>query len=179
MSLEVFVTSKGDTGKTLSYSLCKVTAGGADGNFFDFSASTFKAFGSIPGTNWRGTLTERTNPGVGSWTGGITSTPVAQFADGKYRMTVHDNADSNKSLAAVELFFHVGDEVELDAQILTTVGYDVDATVHEKIDGPAVGGYTGDVGSNIKADLAATANNALIISVVTMSVNFILKKRPE
>lgn len=129
MSLQVFVTSKGDIGKTLSFSLCKVATGGADGNFFDFSDSQFKAFGSITGTNWRGTLTERTNPGTGSWTGGITSTPIAQFADGKYRITVHDNADSNKSLAGLELFFQAGDEVGLDARILTTVGYDADSTL--------------------------------------------------
>lgn len=130
-----------------------------DNLVYDASDGTFKAIGSITGTNWDIGLTEGTTIYLGRWKGSISSTPIAQFSDGQYIGAVHDASDSNKSLAAGEVYFKAGDEVHLDIAPSQNIGYDADATVHAKL-----GGFDGGT-DNVKDKLADLGGNNILLSV--------------
>lgn len=159
MALTLSYVNLSRTGVSLNASVERVS----DGFFYDASDSTFKALADITGTNWRVTLTEGTTIQLGSWTGSIASTPVAQFSNGRYRVRVHNAADSDKTVVGGDVFMHEGDEVDVDADILDTAGYDSAATINLKL-----GSYSGASGdnNNVRDDIAASGANNIALSVL-------------
>src|SRR5437764_489577 len=90
------------TGSKLGYSIERLS----DGTFFDFADSTFKA---APGTPTAG-LPEDTGIFAGRYKLTLTPTPQAQFSDGDYTITIHDQSASNAVVAELSSTMHAGDD---------------------------------------------------------------------
>jgi hypothetical protein len=96
------------TGSQLGYSIERLN----DGSFYDFSTSTFVAVPTTPIAS----LPEDTGKFVGRYKITLTPTPVAQFADGDYAVTVHDQAASNHVVAQLAATMHAGDDATVIPQ---------------------------------------------------------------
>jgi len=90
------------TGTSLGYSIERLR----DGAFLDFSDSTFKPtpmslIASLP-------------EDIGSFSGRykttLTPTPVSQFTDGDYVVTVHNGGSANVAVAQLAVVMHAGDD---------------------------------------------------------------------
>jgi hypothetical protein len=90
------------TGSQLGYSIERLS----DGDFYDFSNSTFVA---TPVT-LISPLPEDTGSFIGRYKATLSSTPTAQFADGDYVVTVHDQANSNAVVAELAATIHSGND---------------------------------------------------------------------
>ena len=90
------------TGSKLGYSIERLT----DGSFYDFSNGTFVAAPTTPISN----LLEDAGIFLGRYKVTLTPTPVAQFTDGDYVVTVHDQAASNNVVAELAAAMHLGDD---------------------------------------------------------------------
>ena len=170
MSLNVLFSSIGRKGATVFFTVERTS----DTTFFDFSDSTFKAAGSITGTNYKGTITEGASWRKASWTGSIASTPTAQFSDGRYIVRVHDDADADDAvIGAVESYFQGGDEVRTEASITDVVGTpgSGQGTLHTKL-----GAYTGASSSNVK-DAISTLGTGMALSLSNNNVKILAVNR--
>ena len=91
------------TGSTLGYSVERLS----DGTFLDFADSTFKA---TPGTPIA-SLPEDTGNFAGRYKVTLSPTPAAQFTDGHYAVTVHDQKSSNAVVAELAAVLRNGDDL--------------------------------------------------------------------
>lgn len=90
------------TGRTLGYSIERL----ADGFLFDPSDSTFKASPASPVAP----LPEDVGVFAGRYKVTLTPTPVAQFADGDYAITIHDVGGSGRVVGQLACLFRSGDD---------------------------------------------------------------------
>ena len=90
------------TGSTLGYSIERLS----DSAFFDFNDSTFK----INPTSLISALPEDTGSFVGRYRVNLTSTPVSQFTDGDYLVTIHNTLVSNKVVGELGVVMHSGND---------------------------------------------------------------------
>jgi hypothetical protein len=90
------------TGSRLGYSIERL----GDGMLYDFSNSTFVA---SPAT-LISPLPEDTGSFLGRYKATLTPTAAAQFTDGDYVVTVHDQANSNVVVAELAATIHSGDD---------------------------------------------------------------------
>ena len=91
------------TGSGLGYSIERLT----DGLLFDFADSTFKA---AP-TTLIAALPEDSGNFLGRYKVTLAPTPVAQFTDGHYAVTVHDQKNSNAVVAELAATMRNGDDL--------------------------------------------------------------------
>ena len=91
------------TAATLGYSVERLS----DGLFLDFADSTFKA---TP-TTLIAPLPEDSGNFLGRYKVTLTPTPVAQFSDGHYAVTVHDKSAGNAVVAELAAVFRNGDDL--------------------------------------------------------------------
>ena len=96
------------TGSQLGYSIERLS----DGSLYDFSNGTFVASPATPISS----LPEDTGIFVGRYKVTLTPTPVAQFTDGDYAVTVHDQAASNNVVAELAATMHGGDDASVIPQ---------------------------------------------------------------
>ena len=97
------------TGSQLGYSVERL----ADGLFLDNADGTFKA---TP-TTLIASLPEDSGNFLGRYKVTLSSTPVAQFTDGHYAITVHDGKNSNAVVAELAATFHNGDDQPAPAAV--------------------------------------------------------------
>ena len=86
----------------LGYSIERLS----DGNFYDFSDSTFKA----SPTTLIATLPEDAGSFSGRYKVTLASTPVAQFINGDYAITVHNTAASNAVVGQMGVVMNAGND---------------------------------------------------------------------
>jgi hypothetical protein len=98
------------TAAQLGYSIERLN----DGSIYDFSTTTFVAIPVTPIAS----LPEGTGIFVGRYKVTLNPTPVAQFTDGDYVVTVHDQAASSSVVAELAATMHAGD----DATVIPQVG---------------------------------------------------------
>jgi hypothetical protein len=96
------------TGSRLGYSIERLS----DGALYDFSNSTFTAAPATPISS----LPEDTGIFLGRYKVTLAPTPVAQFSDGDYVVTVHDQASSNNVVAELAATIHLGDDATVIPQ---------------------------------------------------------------
>ncbi len=96
------------TGSQLGYSIERLN----DGSFYDFSTSTFVAAPTTP----IATLPEDSGIFVGRYKVTLNPTPAAQFTDGDYVVTVHDQAASSNVVAELAATMHNGDDATVIPQ---------------------------------------------------------------
>jgi hypothetical protein len=96
------------TASLLGYSIERLN----DGSFYDFSNSTFVAVPATP----IAVLPEDAGIFLGRYKLTLTPTPVAQFTDGDYVVTVHDQAASSSVVAELGATMHAGDDATVIPQ---------------------------------------------------------------
>jgi hypothetical protein len=96
------------TASQLGYSIERLN----DGSFYDFSNGTFV---SVPATPIV-ILPEDTGIFVGRYKVTLTPTPIGQFTDGDYVVTVHDQAASSNVVAELAATMHAGDDATVIPQ---------------------------------------------------------------
>ena len=96
------------TGSKLGYSIERLI----DGSFYDFSTGTFVAAPATPINS----LPEDAGNFLGRYKATLTPTPVAQFSDGDYVVTVHDQSASNNVVAELAATMHSGDDATVFPQ---------------------------------------------------------------
>lgn len=101
------------TGSQLGYSIERLS----DGSFYDFSNSTFV---SSP-TTLIASLPEDSGSFAGRFKLTLSPTPSAQFSDGDYVVTVHNQAASNNVVAELSATMHGGDDATVIPQPLSSV----------------------------------------------------------
>ena len=104
------------TGSQLGYSIERLS----DGLFFDFADATFKA---SPTTTVAALAEDSTNF-IGRYKVTLSPTPMAQFTDGSYTVTVHDRQTSNSVVAELAVVFRNGDDLPTFAAGSTASGSD-------------------------------------------------------
>jgi hypothetical protein len=97
------------TGATLTYSVERLS----DGQFFDFTSSTFKSSAWV---SQRRNLLERSGVFAGTYADTLVSTPQVTWQDGDYNIAIHDNALANQVVAMAPFRMAGGDDRDL-AQI--------------------------------------------------------------
>jgi len=90
------------TGSQLGYSIERL----ADGTFYDFSVGTFVATPAAQIAK----LPEDAGIYVGRYKVTLSPTPTAQFTDGDYAITAHDQGTSNAVVAELAATMHSGDD---------------------------------------------------------------------
>ena len=137
------------TGSMLGYSIERLS----DGLFYDFSNGTFAA---SPATPING-LPEDTGIFLGRYKATLSTTPVAQFSDGDYVATVHDQAASNKVVAELAVTMHLGDDATVIPQ---PVGNAVDPWA-VPLPGSYAAGTAGSIlGQNLDAKVSTRSTYA-------------------
>jgi hypothetical protein len=101
------------TGSQLGYSIERL----GDGSFFDFSTSSFAATPATPISS----LPEDSGLFKGRYKLTLSPTPVTQFTDGDYAVTVHDQAASSNVVAELASTMHAGDDASVIPQSTGTV----------------------------------------------------------
>jgi hypothetical protein len=101
-------------GSSLGYSVERLS----DGTFFDFNDSTFKANPTTP----IAALPEDTGIFIGRYKATLSSTPSAQFTDGDYVVTVHNQASANVVVGELPVVMHAGS----DSTVIPGAGGGVD-----------------------------------------------------
>ena len=101
------------TGVQLGYSIERL----GDGMFYDFSTSTFVATPATPIAS----LPEDSGIFQSRYTLTLSPTPVAQFADGDYAVTVHDKGAANNVVAELASTLHSGDDASVFPQVQAAV----------------------------------------------------------
>jgi hypothetical protein len=101
------------TGSKLGYSIERLS----DGSLYDFSTSSFVATPATPIAS----LPEDAGNFLGRYKLTMSPTPVAQFTDGDYVVTVHDEANSNNVVAELGSTMHAGDDATVIPQPASTV----------------------------------------------------------
>src|SRR6185312_4301149 len=96
------------TGSQLGYSIERLN----DGSFYDFSNGTFVASPATPIAN----LPEDTGIFAGRFKVTLNPTPMAQFTDGDYVVTVHDQVASSNVIAELAATMHAGDDATVIPQ---------------------------------------------------------------
>ncbi len=100
------------TGSNLGYSIERLS----DGKFYDFSTSAFVATPATPIS----TLPEDSGNFLGRYKLTLTPTPVSQFTDGDYAVTVHNQASANVVVAELGSTMHAGDDATVIPQPIGT-----------------------------------------------------------
>ncbi len=132
------------TKSQLGYSIERLN----DGTFYDFSNGTFVATPATPISS----LPEDTGIYVGRYKVTLTPTPPAQFTDGDYVITVHDQAASNNVVAELAATMHAGD----DATVIPQPG----GAVVDPWSAPLPGSYaTGTAGAILGQNLDAQVSS--------------------
>ena len=90
------------TGSNLGYSIERLS----DGSLYDFSTSTFVASPTTPISG----LPEDTSIFKGRYKVTLSPTPVAQFSNGNYVVTVHDQGSSDNVVAELAATMYSGDD---------------------------------------------------------------------
>ncbi len=93
------------TGSQLGYSIERL----GDGTFFDFTGGTFAAAPASP----IAALPEDAGIYLGRYKATLGTTPAAQFIDGDYAVTVHDQAASGAVVAELAATMHSGDDATI------------------------------------------------------------------
>jgi hypothetical protein len=101
------------TGSNLGYSIERLS----DGLLYDFSTSTFVA---SPST-LIASLPEDSGNFLGRFKLTLSPTPTAQFSDGDYVVTIHNQANSNVVVAELSATMHAGDDATVIPQPLASV----------------------------------------------------------
>ena len=101
------------TGSKLGFSIERLV----DGLYLDFSTGTFVATPVTPISS----LPEDSGVFLGRYKLTLSPTPVAQFVDGDYVVTVHDQANSNIVLAELGATIHAGDDASVIPQSAASV----------------------------------------------------------
>src|ERR1700678_1772655 len=101
------------TGSNLGYSIERLS----DGTFYDFSTSTFVATPATPISS----LPEDSGNFLGRYKLTLNPTPVTQFTDGDYVVTVHNKASANAVVAELGATMHAGDDATVIPQPGSTV----------------------------------------------------------
>ena len=96
------------TGSHLGYSIERLN----DGLYYDFSTSTFVASPATPIAN----LPEDSGIFAGRFKATVSPTPIAQFTDGDYVVTVHDQTASSAVVAELAATMHAGDDATVIPQ---------------------------------------------------------------
>jgi len=96
------------TGSQLGYSIERLN----DGLFYDFSTSGFVATPATPIAS----LPEDSGLFLGRYKVTLNPTPVSQFTDGDYVITVHDQAASSNVVAELAATMHGGDDATVIPQ---------------------------------------------------------------
>ena len=104
------------TGSQLAYSIERLV----DGLYYDFTDGTFKASPTTPVA----ALPEDSGVFQGRFKVTLTPTPVAQFTDGQYTVTVHDRNASNAVVAELAAIVHNGDDAPVFAPTSTATTVD-------------------------------------------------------
>jgi len=137
------------TGSKLGYSIERL----GDGTFYDFSTSTFVASPSTPISN----LPEDTGQFLGRYKLTMTPTPVAQFTDGDYVVTIHDQANANVVVAELGSTMHLGD----DATVIPQSGSSVVDPWSVSLPGSYASGSAGSIlGTNLDAHVSSRSTFA-------------------
>ena len=90
------------TGSALGFSIERLS----DGSFFDFADSTFKSSPAV----LIAALPEDSGAFAGRYKVTLTSTPAAQFTDGQYAVTVHNQASSGLVVGELLAVLRGGDD---------------------------------------------------------------------
>jgi hypothetical protein len=96
------VRYQSDSGQALGYAIERL----ADGLLFDFAAGTFTATPGTPVAD----LTEGTDRYAGLYRATLDPTPVEQFSDGEYQVTIHDTAAAAALVGLTSAIMHGGDD---------------------------------------------------------------------
>jgi hypothetical protein len=137
------------TGSKLGYSIERLS----DGSLYDFSTSTFVTSPTTPITS----LPEDSGNFLGRYKTTLTPTPAAQFTDGDYVVTVHDQNASNNVVAELGATIHAGD----DASVIPQPGSAVVDPWSVSLPGSyAVGSAGAVLGSNLDAKVSTRSTFA-------------------
>ena len=90
------------TGSQLGYSLERLS----DGFFYDFIDGYFKTTPAVPVSS----LPEDTGNFLGRYKVSLSPTPLNQFTDGQYTVTIHDRKAANAVIAELAAVMHNGDD---------------------------------------------------------------------
>ena len=138
------------TGSQLGYSIERLS----DGLFFDFADKTFKA---TP-TTTVAALPEDASDFLGRYKVTLSPTPVAQFTDGSYTVTIHDQQTANSVVAELAVALHGGDDAPTFATGSTASGGDPWAMV---LPGSYPAGTAGAIlGQNLDARVSSRSTFA-------------------
>ena len=137
------------TGSQLGYSIERLN----DGSFYDFTNGTFVAVPATPIAS----LPEDTGIFAGRYKATLTPTPVAQFTDGDYVVTVHDQAATNNVVAELAATMHAGDDATVFPQPVGTV---IDPWSVSLPGNYAVGTAGAIVGQNLDARITSRSTYA-------------------
>ena len=154
------------TSSQLGYSIERLS----DGLFFDFADATFKA----SPTTTVAALPEDSSDFLGRYKVTLSPTPMAQFTDGSYTVTIHDRQTSNAVVAELAVVFRNGDDLPTFATGSTASGTDPWATV---LSGSYPAGTAGAIlGQNLDARVStrSTFDGGVVASVtapVTVAVD--------
>ena len=96
------------TGSQLGYSIERL----GDGSLYDFSSNTFVASPTTPISS----LPEDQGIFKGRYKFTLGVTPIAQFTDGDYAVTVHDQAAASNVVAELATTMHSGDDATVTLQ---------------------------------------------------------------
>jgi len=137
------------TGSSLGYSIERLS----DGTFYDFSTSTFVAAPVTPIAS----LPEDSGNFLGRYKLTLNPTPVAQFTDGDYAVTVHNQASANTVVAELGATMHAGD----DATVIPQPGSTVVDPWTVSLPGSYASGSAGAiVGTNLNAAVSTRSTYA-------------------
>ena len=137
------------TGSKLGYSIERLS----DGSLYDFSTGAFAGSPATPITS----LSEDIGNFLGRYKATLTPTPVSQFTDGDYVVTVHDQNASNNVVAELGATMHAGD----DASVIPQPGSAVVDPWSISLPGAYAAGSAGAVlGSNLDAKISTRSTFA-------------------
>jgi hypothetical protein len=137
------------TGSNLGYSIERLS----DGTFYDVSTSSFVASPVTPISN----LPEDSGNFLGRYKLTLTPTPIAQFTDGDYAVTVHNQGSANAVVAELGATMHAGD----DATVIPQAGSTVVDPWTVSLPGSYTAGSAGAiVGTNLNAAISTRSTYA-------------------
>ncbi len=147
------------TGASLGYSIERLS----DGRFFDFADQTFK---DIP-TTTVAVLNEDTGSFLGRYKVTLSSTPIAQFTNGDYVITIHNRSSANAVIGQLATVMNNGDDATVVPSLVGGGGVDPWSV---QLPGPYGAGTAGAIlGQNLDARVStrSTYSGGPVASVVS------------